>query len=353
MEKFVITILSLSILILTNASVCDRNSSIWKLPPHTNNICQKEMRNPYWINQSYSAEVRCPKTEASYYIQWSCHDRQDQESYFQMNEDYELFTKFNATQFLYGLKQHAATLIFVGDSISQEMYYNLACIVESDEESLLPAFHETVFYFRSNLLTTINPKYYIYDIANNATEIQNDEWIRSIESLSSKNKIVVINVGAWFLPERIWHKNSTTFIRPDTNEVIAVYESHFVEDSPLSNALQHLMNNHGVTVIWRDTTPGGICGDKGELITSWTHYYKYFHEFNIIAKSFVQRIGGFHLPLIWEASKSRWKTHIMGEKNDFLHYCLFKSSTVPWMWDTVLFNYLEKKIYKESCLKWI
>lgn len=320
------------------------NKDTWTIQS-SNDLCVKDRSSRFWIHKN-SSTMLCPTTAASYRSEWSCNDKKE-ELYMQMNENYELLAKFNSSLFINNLKTHNAKLIFIGDSTTEEMFFNLRCMVESDDYKLLADFHKYVLFFHSKILED-NSKYQIFSFNN--SKISSNEWISNVTSITER-KILVMNTGAWFVPERTFPKNSRVSLASNRDDILTVYLAHFLEGSPLNKALRNLINNHNATIIWRDTAPAGTCGLNGEYITGPSgrySYYKYFFEFNSIAKSFIHSIGGFYLPLIWDATKPRWASHISGM--DQLHYCLYRSSTAPWMWNTILHNYLENKIYKENCL---
>ncbi len=90
---------------------------------------------------------------------------------------------------------------------------------------------------------------------------KNHEWVMKFGSSRSvntgwktvlrdfgkeKHKIIAMNTGTWFGP-LICNNNNT------------LYELHFADDSPLSSILKELSVRPDVTIVWRDTAPGGMC----------------------------------------------------------------------------------------------
>lgn len=106
-------------------------------------------------------------------------------------------------------------------------------------------------------------------------------------------------------------------------------------------AIARMLRSHNAILVWRDTAPAGQC-DGGVLVTSrWTSYYEKFEAMNVVARNFVLRHGGYVLPHVWNIGVARDSDHLYGAHEDALHWCNYTPQSVPWMWNTVLYNELD------------
>ena len=88
-------------------------------------------------------------------------------------------------------------------------------------------------------------------------EYQNTHWADF--AIANNVTHLIINTGAWFSPSIIDSFNGQRVI-DNEDLLISVYKSHFAPNGELMRTLKALAATHNISVIWRDTTPGGMCG---------------------------------------------------------------------------------------------
>lgn len=242
------------------------------------------------------------------------------------------------TAFAKLLEAHNASIVFVGDSLMYQNFAALRCIVESeDDEALAEEINKRLILNGSCFLTELSDPYVLKERLYLGINIQSEEWLSTLKSLPSKVKIAVVNTGAWWHPVRFNKTNKSITVE----ELEAAYAHHFSNTSRLHKLLAPLKRDRNIILIWRDTPPAGSCDENGQAEASqFRDYFDRFYAMNAIARAFFTRMGGFVLPHIWDASVPKHQQHCFGKTNDTLHWCNHAPTSVPWMWNTVLYNEL-------------
>lgn len=268
---------------------------------------------------------------------------------------------FSFNKFISFLKHNSLKLFYVGDSLSMQMFLEVGCNLEVEGALQEHADHNKfIMYSKACLLAPVV-----------GWEVQRQTQIKTLmttdwadEVVNSNATHVVINTGAWWNYDRFaklthTHVNnvtksnatgfggasSTTVYRrfPNDDELVAIYAAHFAEGSTLDHILTTLVRRHGIKLIWRDTTPAGMCGTDHRAHFNQFEYYKLFPVFNAIARKAVLRIGGVILPNIWTEALGHWGDHILHTASggvDLQHYCLFSPHSLPASWNAELYKLL-------------
>eukprot|EP01041_Mallomonas_annulata_P002651 gene2651-5204_t len=256
---------------------------------------------------------------------------------------------FNGSHFIKSLVNSRTSITFIGDSISRQMYHTLNCMFESQNASIPEIERQIIQLNASMFLTRLPSPYYVPHIIfqastpspivfHNISDLISEGWDDRIINSSYKNKIVVINSGAWWTPSYLHISDNTTV---DVDGMIEIYRLHFAPGGHLDNIL-HRLTRHNVTVIWRDTAPAGSCNRRNKAHTAY-NYHNRFHEMNVIARHlFTNRKRRYVLPHIYNVSLPLWNQHVGKYINndDQLHWCTYVPNTAPWIWNTILYNFL-------------
>eukprot|EP01041_Mallomonas_annulata_P007937 gene7937-16261_t len=298
------------------------------------------------IHRKNSTEKRneCPNI-SSRYPAYLCANLSDFSS---KNIDYGLFNGTHLVELLITLN---ASMTFIGDSISRQMFRTLLCMLESQNASIPAIQKESIQHTLTMFLADIPSPYFVYDnnynskYTNNITFLINKNWIDNIIKSPIKNKIVIINTGAWWGP---YHIRISDTKHVDINGMMEVYKKHFAPHGPVDKMLHHL-HKFNVTVIWRDITPAGVCSIANEaIIDQYKEHQNRFHEMNSIAKKlFLNHTQRYILPFIFESSLPLWRQHLHfhTKSGDHLHWCTYVPNTAPWIWNTILYNFLKNTIF--------
>eukprot|EP01041_Mallomonas_annulata_P010447 gene10447-21800_t len=264
-----------------------------------------------------------------------------------LNYDNE-FKVFNGSHLIELLSFSETSLTFVGDSLSRQMHTTLMCMLEYEKLSKSTYAQEGIKATESNFLTALPAPYFIRDFhfhSDNVTLLINPGWVDKVINSPYKNRIVIINSGAWWHPINILISESTPV---DMDGMVEAYRKHFSRNGPMDRMLHHL-TNHNVTVIWRDTTPAGICNANNEAEQTKYPYYNRFYQLNVIArKLFTNRKRRHVLPHIYSSTLPLWYQHFGIKYNDptidQLHWCTYVPNTAPWIWNTIMYNFLVKEV---------
>lgn len=176
----------------TNVSTADSELSTGLVQDDDSGICSPRTVN-LWKNSrgSASSEAKCPQTQ-SQKPDWACPGSAPRLEFF--SDRYNL--TFNASSFLFALRDRCSSLVLVGDSLSYSMFLSLECMVESQSPELMPLLHERVKFRRTDFLTKVDPHYYVHDEHFDASDIENEDWIDEINAIPTKHKFMVLNTGA-------------------------------------------------------------------------------------------------------------------------------------------------------------
>ena len=106
---------------------------------------------------------------------------------------------------------------------------------------------------------------------------------------------------------------------------------------PISDLMQSVRSLifDNITVIWRDTSPAGICEQKDHYLD-----HSLFIEYNDIARKALAEEGVLMLD-IWNATLPYWDQHLE-KKGDQLHYCLLQFESAQNIWIEKLMNLILK-----------
>jgi hypothetical protein len=230
------------------------------------------------------------------------------------------------------------TLLYVGDSLQEQMYHEFLCAVEAEDSSLLEVARRHVMFASSYFLATLPQECVVMRPQFNVTMLQNEDWVQ--KAIDKNITHLVFNTGAWFIPSGIYVKRR----KATRSQTRKCFHKQFSSPSRLYQHLQFLSQQHGVQLIWRDITPAGVCDGEGSVLESkYTSYYNDFSHYNRIAQyATVHQLKGSVIPGIWEASLSQWREHISVE--DTLHWCAFRTHSVPREWNSKLFQLLQTKL---------
>ena len=227
------------------------------------------------------------------------------------------------------LVKNEIKVMLVGDSITQQMWTSYECSLEAHCRDLEHPDSKQVLREYSTHLADL-PDTCVRKKTLHSWESQ-DGWVN--KALVNNITHVVINVGAWFSSNKIHVNASLTKLEQDIF-ILNCVKQHFQFGSKL---YQHLVNlkNHDIAIIWRDTTPGGLCNcdtcrDQGHL---------QFPLFNAIARDFItsNELGKI-LPGVWDLALPHWREHV--STRDPLHWCLYVQNNIPSLLNTLLFRHI-------------
>ena len=303
----------LSIVILTNSAelyapgspLCEEYATVGVLEP-----------DPNFDHSHY----RCPKTFQTVVEDRGAHFLQ----HYMCNRTSRFHYKLlSMKHFLYYMVHTNISILYVGDSVTEQMYFSFLCGVETEESSLFSlAKKRTAFSFSSFLTSSLPTGCTMNSVVlKNHPYVMSEDWYTMASSKRFSH--VVINTGHWWSRNHIGDNHTTCF------------EQQFSKGSKLYNMLTKLVNYPDLTLIWRDITPGGICGKENQLSYSFCHYQTY----NLIATRFLRGLA-ISIPSIWNDTKYFWFEHV--SSNDPLHWCLFLKYNVPNIWNTLLFKLLRQ-----------
>lgn len=256
------------------------------------------------------------------------------------------FPLLSMIDFINFLVDNNFTVLYVGDSLQEQMYHAFLCAVEAEAHGnflLLKLAKQRVQYFASYFLTTLPPECVVTRPQFNVTSLQNDDWFRL--AVDQNVTHIVFNTGAWFIPSGIYVDNHTAS-RKQTRQC---FRQHLLPGSRLYHHLHVLSQEHGVEMIWRDVSPAGICNvQTSSLIENqYTDYYNDFQYYNAVGQNVtINLLKGLVVSDIFEISSIHWREHV--SVHDVLHWCAFKTHTVPGLWNSKLFSVLQNKNQKRN-----
>ena len=244
-------------------------------------------------------------------------------------------------KFLRFLESKNWKLMYVGDSIQNQMYQSLMCAIEGEAPHLVKRAKMRVLLRMSPFLSPAPTGCTFVDKNYGKDFLENIAWYHS--TIDNNVTHVIFNTGAWWSPGRVWRHDRLHEPRQhkafSLQNVVHYFEKHLSVNSTLFRLLHRLKEHHGVTLIWRDITPGGVC-KGGTVFRGEFPYYESFTRYNSIARKFVtSQLDGLVIPKVWEMSLDKWRDHV--SNNDTLHWCIFRKMNVPSIWNTLLYDLLE------------
>jgi hypothetical protein len=238
--------------------------------------------------------------------------------------------KWSATLNAYIQKLHAkdAAVMFAGDSLTGTMVMQIKCLenfakIRANETSVTTTFSST-------LLAHLHKNYTAEGIPRNS--VTTASWYEGTKAANFTRKFVVINVGAWWghVKHRQGDKGAVN------RQAEHAYRVHFSAHSDLMIHIRSLIQDHNVTVIWRDTSPAGICGEHDKYLD-----HGQFSAFNDIARKALLKEGVLMLD-IWNATLPYWDQHIGG--GDQLHYCVYQVESAQNVWIKALIELISNDL---------
>ena len=291
--------------------------------------CDKESQNTKFIDEQDTdfSEVNCPQVYFSEIstvrVKRLCN-----------RSDTFTYPLKSMVQFVQLMEKMNWKFMYLGDSIQREMYYSFLCAVEGEDPHMLQRAKDRLLIGTSPFLSTAPTGCKFISNEYSEAFMESMQWYHD----SIKNNIthVVFNTGAWWSYAVVKELHSPQ--QSIVENVRFCYEKQFSVNSTLFRLLHRLKEHHGVTPIWRDTAPGGVCQGKRFFFGKHT-YYKTFTSYNSIASRFVtSQLNGLVIPKVWETSLDKWRDHVGME--DMLHWCVFKKLNVPSIWNTLLYDLL-------------
>jgi hypothetical protein len=262
---------------------------------------------------------------------------------FQCNRTSSFFFPLHSmSNFVQFLDDNNMTILYVGDSIQSQMVSSISCALEaenpdpSDLKTMRALFAEHVLFYSSAFLARTPKNCVVNKPGFNNARLQFHGWFEI--AIAQKVTHVVLNTGAWWFPDGIYVNNK----KSSQYQANKCFFRHFGPRSKLSRLLRILKHRHGIVSVWRDITPGGVC-DKGALGEGrFNTYYTHFFAHNVIARASITSpaLQGLVIPGVWENSLSKWREH-MGE-GDMLHWCMYTEYNVPLIWNSLLYELLNK-----------
>ena len=247
--------------------------------------------------------------------------------------------------FIHFLEDKNFTILYVGDSLQEQMYHAFLCAVEAEEALvaqkdqqvtlLLERSKRRVQYSASYFLARLPPECIVTRPKFNVTSLQNEDWFQVATRQSVTH--IVFNTGAWFTPSGI-HIHNRKATREQTR---LCFERHLVPGSRLYYLLHILSEQYNIEMIWRDVSPAGICNTKTHQLeeSKYTNYYNDFQYYNKIGRNVtVNLLKGLVVPDVYETSMKYWREHMSA--SDTMHWCSFMTYNVPSVWNTKLFQLL-------------
>lgn len=248
--------------------------------------------------------------------------------------------------FIQFLDEKNLTVLYVGDSLQQQMYHSFLCSVEAEADtlrynsthSLLGNAQRRILYSPSYFLTSPPHECRVVRPNFNVSFLQNEDWFHV--AMNQEVTHVVINTGAWFIPSGFYIKRDKA-TRQQTRQC---FRKHFQPNSHLYQLLHTLSHRHRIKLIWRDMSPAGVCDtETGHMKENkYTAYYNDFPYYNEVGGGVVQNLlKGRVIPDVYDTSMMYWREHV--SEDDAMHWCLFKKYSVPSIWNSKLFQLLQSE----------
>jgi hypothetical protein len=235
------------------------------------------------------------------------------------------------TDFMNTLEREKNKILYVGDSLTKQMYDSLLCTLESEGYNKDPRGRYVDDLFWTSFLAPITEGYRIQTDENiSSTHLGLDWWRNAIDGNFTH---VVLNTGAWWYFARfdIYNGKKWSAMRSD-QEALAMFRAHWDEQGHLMKLLS-LLRSHNIEIIWREIAPTGMCPITNHALS----YIFIFPEMNRIAAKAMETIGGHVIPGVWDHSAPLFKQH-RSVTQDQLHWCLFREDSVPAYWNLLLAN---------------
>jgi hypothetical protein len=232
--------------------------------------------------------------------------------------------KWTATlnAYIQKLRENDAAVMLFGDSLTATMLMQMRCLeifanIPESETSVTTPLKDGHAFGWSNPFLAHLPKNYTSTAVPERFANKYHNWYEGAKMVNSARKYVVLNVGAWW--GHVQHRHGEGAV--DLQEA---YRLHFAAHSDLMIHIRSLIQDHNVTVVWRDTSPAGICGEHDKNLD-----HGQFSSFNYIARKALLKEGVLMLD-IWNATLPYWDQHLGGR--DQLHYCTCQVESAQNVW---------------------
>ena len=209
-----------------------------------------------------SSSIMCPAV-ANTMSQYICDD-----SRYTVNPALQNRKQFPYMQFVATLKNNSMKILILGDSLSEHMERAFACSLEEEyiaNRLRFPGTADVVLHRRNWYLSLPPPPYGLRSNPSNDFILQDphffDDTFRTVVDKNITH--LVLNTGAWYAPPS-FNIMTDAGLQNLTkhSEVVSVFEAVFALDGQYVRMLKELHEKHGVTIIWRDLAPAGVCGQS-------------------------------------------------------------------------------------------
>ena len=223
------------------------------VPPYLTCSVADPVELPTW-----SASTLCPKFYAKYKATKTC-KKHRYTIVRDLNRSHNsLYIDFKALQ-----SRHHIKVLLVGDSLANQMISSYYCSLESEG-----GMHTGYPGYELHVARYLSKIPYPFRLKNNSNNMEygldgldNDDWFAS--TITKNYTHLVLNTGAWYNPTNFQvHTTEGWRNTNSTEEALDVFKAVFAPKGRLLTLLRELHHKHKVTILWRDTLPGGICSNN-------------------------------------------------------------------------------------------
>jgi hypothetical protein len=252
--------------------------------------------------------------------------------------------EWSAKRFKEAMIEDGGRIAFVGDSLMYQLYSELLCLAEAENETLRFWGPGSVYFQEALLVTLPEPVHEQFqNIKPTDRKPFSMEWVDKV--IEKEIKYLVFNTGAWWDPSTFVRRSKWCehgkFGTATQEELISIYIEAM--EQTLLPIFTNLVQNHGIIPIWIDVHPGGkldLTTGENVMMNDWAKFYRLAPRLNEVGRTMMVQAGGWVLPT-WDSSFPRSMDHLFTEgKNpqvdDQLHWCARYHNSVPAVWVQLL-----------------
>jgi len=253
---------------------------------------------------------------------------------------------FDAKEFVTRLRATNRTLLFVGDSLAEQHFNAMMCLVEEQLGA-----KTTLKNRQGKPLVSLRWSYYLGKFPQVVTDhvelrafsaderqrlgeaAEDESWVQY--AIDTNAEAVVIGTGAWFSHWRFRERGTPcTHDAWPTASMKIVGKAFGIHIRLSLKPLVLKLHTHGIAVVWRDVGPAG---DNHEM--KYSADYAAFKKFNNIAYRELAPLGVVMMPT-FDLLAQRWRRHVAEDfkGHDYLHWCSYTKYSIPVLWVHMLYS---------------